>query len=400
MDNVTKKAVVGIFALFFTINGMSALTPALNAFKQAFSGIPDWMITFINTAPSITVMIGSLLAGFLLGKGVKFRPLATVGMLIYIVFGIIGYFAHESFEMILVWRIIMGLGNGIIFPLGIASTVRFFQNKDKRASILGKGQFVANIGAMCFTLLGGQLAAIDPMLSFWSYSITAIGFVVFICTYQEPPTVDEIIERNPDIDPEEFAQAKRVKLPTLVWVLLILYALHQCIRTPGLQGYSMVLAAIDGSNAAIASIGLSLFTVGAAVTALFADKWLKLLGRFTAMSFYFVVAIGLLVMAFAPNGIVCTIGLILMSTAIMINIMFNVEGAGLTTPAGVAWIGVLCGVFNNLAGFLGSYWMGALEAMWGPGNWTMFLVTAAVVIAIVGVVWLLVDRNNPMWKKD
>ena len=120
--SLSTMNVIGILALFCTMSEFAILTPSIAAFSHHFA---DTDITTIMLANSITGIVSvpvSIISGALLPK-VGFKPAAIVGILIMTVGGAYPFLMPDitDYNLIIFSRVIVGIGLGIMFPVGNAS---------------------------------------------------------------------------------------------------------------------------------------------------------------------------------------------------------------------------------------------------------------------------------------
>ena len=69
---VSKLSFLSVMSLYLVYLGTAEISPALATLAQPFTGKN---VTWISTVPSLFLVIGSLLAGAVLGKRIHFRSL-------------------------------------------------------------------------------------------------------------------------------------------------------------------------------------------------------------------------------------------------------------------------------------------------------------------------------------
>ena len=178
VESLTTMNIVGILALFCTMSEFAILTPSIAAFSHHFV---DTDITTIMLANSITGIVSvpvSIVSGALLPR-VGFKPAAVVGILVMTLGGAYPFLMPDitDYGIIIVSRVIVGLGLGIMFPVGNA-TIIALTDGEHRSRLLGLGitiQFVFNI---IYTTVAGYLTEIGWNYSFLAYLIGLIPLAV------------------------------------------------------------------------------------------------------------------------------------------------------------------------------------------------------------------------------
>ena len=169
------KEAWGVYALYIMVAGAGAVTPALAAFGEAFPDADPVTISLIQSLPSLTTILGTLLVGAVAGKKIPFKITGIIALVVYLVFGCLPAFWNDSLTSILIARACVGFGMGMVSPLGAAVFLRLVDNKDERSKYLGRGGAMQQAGCVVLTLLGGFLCGIDWKLTFLAYGLAAVA---------------------------------------------------------------------------------------------------------------------------------------------------------------------------------------------------------------------------------
>lgn len=389
---------IGIYMISFTVYSTAAITPAMGALMAKFSDAPAWVVSLIGTLPSLTVILGALIAGAVVGKRLSYKAVAIISMIIFGGFGILPAWVSPNLEIVLVWRALAGFGNGLMFPLAAAAILRYVQNPELRSSYLGRNQALGSGGAIVLTLLGGWLAGIDAMDTFYAFLVTFLALILVLIFFKEPPTLDEVIAKNPEY--QEQGNAKRVKLAPLCWAFLIMFTCYSIIQTPVLMTLAPRMTAAAGGvdQSAVAGVVISMFTLGNCLIALFVDKIVKLLGRFSALLYWVLGAIGIFIIFMATNNLMFGLGSFITGLGLGVAVMTQLECSQISTPAAMAWVASLSMIATNLGSFLGSFWLGILQGIFGS-NFNSIPLTSAIGFLLMGIIWTLFDLRNKAWNK-
>lgn len=98
-------------------------------------------------------------------KKVKYRTLALTGCIIFTVSGTLPAIVGGSFAFILVTRALVGIGLGLMAPLGNALIIGLYEGQ-KQAAYLGYGTLLMNGGGIVLQMLGGALADVGWKTTF------------------------------------------------------------------------------------------------------------------------------------------------------------------------------------------------------------------------------------------
>lgn len=390
---------LGIYMIAFTVYGSAAVSPALGALMTEYADAPAFVVTMLSTLPSLFIIFGALVAGAVVGKKIKYKTVAIIALVIYGLFGILPVWVSPNLEMVLVWRALSGFGNGLMFPLGAAAILRFVQDPQARTTYLGRNQAIGSGGAIVLTLLGGWLAGIDAMYTFYAYLMVIVALILMIIFFKEPPTLDEVIAKNPEY--QEQGNAKRVKLAPLCWGFLLMFVCYQLFQSPSLMTMAsrMTEAAGGIDQSAAAGVVMSMFTLGSFLIAGFVDKFVKFFGKFTALFFWVLGAIGIFIIVFATNNFMFGLGAFILGLGIGVAVMTQFECSQISTPAAMAWVASLSMIATNLGNFLSSYWFGLLQVMFGT-NFNAIVMTGGFGFLLMGIIWTLVNLKNRAWIKE
>lgn len=208
--------VVTIFSLTVMVGvGTSTMPPALAAVQRTFGVAPDvaGMLLTVFTLPGLLLTpLGGYLAdrigrrGILLSSLVLFAGAGAAALCV------------ESFEHLVVVRLVQGIGAASLGALNVTLISDFFDGHD-RARLLGFNHSVLSIGTAVLPVLSGWLAAASwrlpfalPMLGV----IVAAGVLMFI-----PP---QSSARTSDIDTFSSAETHRRELALLLGISVATYA--------------------------------------------------------------------------------------------------------------------------------------------------------------------------------
>lgn len=182
---VSPLEIVGILAIFCTMGEFTILTPSIAAFSHHFADTPT---TTIMLANSITGMISvpvSILSGSLLPR-VGFRRSAIIGVLIMSLAGAAPFLFPDirDYSVVIASRMAVGVGLGILFPVGNATIIAFFEG-ERRSRLLGLGVTVQFLFALVYTTVAGVLTEIGWNYSFLTYLVGLVPLVVVVAFMPE-----------------------------------------------------------------------------------------------------------------------------------------------------------------------------------------------------------------------
>ncbi len=379
--NVTIVGLIAIMAIFLVNRGVNIVTPAMNTFYEHFSEYSQETVAMISTLPNLTLVIGTLIVGAIVGKRFSFKSMAILGSVLYLIGGVAPYFI-DSLYVILGCRLLFGFGLGLVYPLSNALINGLYEG-DKRATLLGYGTFMLNIGGIILQTLGGVLADIDWQLTFIAHAVAVLSLV---CAFllPEPPKKEEV------------AKTKGGWLTGPVLVIGIVFFIYMLMAYPVMLNVSVIFSDRLATGAAVSSTALSLYTALAAVSGFFFGALFKFVKRWCLFIGFIIATIGMVMVNYGQDYIVLTVGVGLIGL-----------GFGIIMPALLAWCGKvapegkvsICTSFAlalmNLAGFVSSFYLSGVAAVFGESVYAPIEI-AIPVLAIMTILFII---YNPFKEK-
>ncbi len=389
----------GVYALYIMVAGAGAVTPALAAFGDAFPDASPVTITLVQSLPSLTCILGTLLVGSIAGRKISFKLAGIIALLIYFVFGVFPAIWNNTIEGILIMRALVGFGMGMVAPLGASVFIRLVEDKEERQRYLGRGGAFWQIGCIIMTLSGGFLCAIDWRLTFWAYALSLVSLVVFLFCFKEPE-----LTKNSEKD-QRNENKKKIKIPAAAWFFVILFTVAQMVSSPTMMTFSTLMSInIPGetatSVAGTAGILLSIFVLAGGIASAFLDKFIKVMGRFTGAFCFIVCAAGAAIIAFASSILLFAVGIIVFGFGVCLaQPLFNYECSSVTDKISFTMVASLLMVAMNVGNFAASFWLGAVYSVVGESPSTLLLVDVGLFV-VLAVIWAIFNLQNNAWRKD
>jgi len=167
----------------------SAVSPALQSMQEAFWHMPTYMIKLTVSLPAIAIIPTSLVAGKLAGR-LSNRRMALTGLFVYLVGGV-GAFFVSDLVAVLLFRVLLGVGAGMIIPLSVSLIGKHFFG-DERTRMTGYSTATASFGAAFLTLLAGLLAEISWRHVFLLYAVMLPVFVLVYLFVEDAPGKEDV----------------------------------------------------------------------------------------------------------------------------------------------------------------------------------------------------------------
>lgn len=155
--NTDKKKYLIIISLAISLSASAALVPVLSSIAKEF---PDWenWVQLLVTIPPLMIMISSLTVSPLL-KYFSDKQLTIFGLVLVIFSGIYPYFSN-SFPLLILSRVIMGLGLGFLTTISSSLPAGYFKDGSNRDKATGYQAAFSSFGGIVFSYLSGHVATI------------------------------------------------------------------------------------------------------------------------------------------------------------------------------------------------------------------------------------------------
>ncbi len=387
MENANTRKVSGlgiaaIMSMFLVAMGFTVVTPAMAKFAQAF---PDKNFVLISTLPTLFVVITTIVTGSVAGKRFSYKFLAILGSLLFLVGGCAPALIAD-FGTILVCRAILGIGIGMLSPLGNALVAGSFEGQ-KRASLLGYGTLFMNAGGIVFQMLGGILADINWQMTFWGHGLVIVALIMaFFLPEPQKPAETQSIKSD----------APKEKMGKPIWVIAILLMVYNMINYPIMMNLSILFIERRAGGATAAATALSLFTVAGCVAGLVFGTLFKALKRFCLPFGFAICMVGSAMVRFGGSAFVMTAGLVLAGFAFSIILPSLMTWMSISTPQStIAMATSIIMALMNLGGFICTYWLVFIKSV--AGETTLAPINIAIgFFACMAVVFLVYNPFKSM----
>lgn len=269
-----------------TVMAGAAISPALGLIAQAFPDASPTMIKLILTAPSIMIIPFSFLSSYLTAKLTK-RTIIMIGLSIYLIGGIGPQFV-PTIELLLLLRLILGAGVGLVMPLSMSLINDYFEGKE-RTKMMGYNSAFSNFGGILTMLFAGWLATFGWRVPF---NVYFLGLVIFILIFFFLPKGEIQQPRKNE---------KKTKLPLAVYgyalamggIMLAYYSIATNI--------ALYLEQSELGGATLAGTIVSFTTVGGMITSLLLVQIEVAFKRFVVPIMLFGMALAFLFLSFTHS---------------------------------------------------------------------------------------------------
>lgn len=361
-----------IFSIFFLMPGVVVVNPAMAKFAATF---PEYNFALIATMPTLTILVSTLWAGSVAGKSLKYRTLAVMGCVLFIVGGTAPAFLN-NFIAIIACRAVFGIGVGLLTPLSNGLIIGLYEGQ-KQAAYLGYGTLFINGGAVLLQMFGGALAEIDWHFVFYAHLLGIISLVL-VFFLPEPQNLEGPQARN--------TKGKMEKVAFGVYALGILFFVYSLLSFPIMVNMALLFQVKAAGGAAIAATALSLFTVGGALGGLAFGFVFKRFKRFCLTIGYALCGLGVLVILIGTNAITMTVGAFLQGFAYSLVMPALISLVGTITPPSTVAMGIsIMMAMMNIAAFISTFYLKILTNIFGENIYSSLKVFIAVVLTLAAV---------------
>lgn len=386
---LTVRGAVGILALFCTMSEFAILTPSIAAFSHHFTGTDITTIMLANSITGIVSVPVSIASGALLPR-VGFRRAAIAGILVMTLGGAYPFLLPDitDYGVVIVSRVIVGLGLGVMFPVGNAAIIALCEGEE-RSRLLGLGitiQFVFNI---IYTTAAGYLTELGWNYSFLAYLIGLVPLAVVMAWMPEAKGAVSTGSATTRAGALEGSPTRSAVAPAVAGYALFALAGWTCVVTVQVVTSSVLdwrgLAGPGEAALVINCCGIGTILCGLLFPALI--RWFK--ARLFGVAALLIVA-GIIPCLVAESPVVYAAGVFILGFAGSAFFTAAQNAAGNIAPADrVPFVSGVMTSMMNLGPFLAPYVFSAsMAALPALGLDAVFpvLIGVAAMVAAVGLV--------------
>lgn len=368
----SRLGMLSILSVSMMGMGYTIITPALATLAAHYEGKN---VSFIQTLSTLGMVVGSLIAGAVMGKRIKMRTLAILGNASCLVLGILPLF-FDCFPALLADRLLFGIFLGLLYPLGNALTMRFYEG-DKRSSMLGFGTMAMNFGGIVFQQMGGILAARNWQYIFLGHLFYMVSLVLSFFLPKEQKTSGGKKKEAADMLEEKLD----IRSVVFISVLLLVF---QMLNMSVMMIASSLFLKRNAGGSETAAFALTLYTVSGTAAGFVFGKVFQALKRYMFFVDFLFVSIGAAVIFVGQTAFVMNLGYMLIGVGYNWIWSGMVVWAGMKNPPSVSGKATsIIAAMKNFGGFLCSFWMIIL------GQGLERIILADIILGVALAVFLL-----------
>ncbi len=271
------------------------LQPNLGSLAAEFSTLQYSVITMIITVSALFLGIAALISGSVAAKIGKKKLLLT-GSLLFGCGGCLTSIA-PSFALIILCRILEGLGAGFVITLSMTLIPELFPNEKESNQILGVNAVATALWGTVLGTVAGYLGVIS-----WKYAnfLYLIGFVILIFQLLVIPSDNKLRQHTPAVP-----GGKVTASAYSVAILAFLFAVISTIFMTSVAAFIIDAGLGDSSQAGVT---VSAMTVGSFLIGLAFAKLFESLKTLTPVVSYVAMAIGVILPVLMPSYFIACAG--------------------------------------------------------------------------------------------
>ena len=309
------KTWIGILVLAFANTaaaGAEWCSAALTTIANNFPDTPYWVITLINNVPNLCAVFCTLLAGMLVNRVVPLKTMILFGVAFHCIGGVLPVFLGESIYLVLLSRVVFGVGYGVMQGICVSMTFKLITNERLRDHAIGwsvSAQYAMNMFAQ---IAVGYLVMIQWNYSFFIYLWSVIPFIIvaiFCPKFPLDKNDRSAIGGEESIANETLGQTLKA-LPPVVWIFSIIVALYMvCNMGSIFLNLSNIIQTKLGYDPSSIGYAMTFYSISTIVGGLIYGIMVKYTKHFTLFIASVITGVGILMFATAPNYVMVCVAL-------------------------------------------------------------------------------------------
>lgn len=367
---------IGVFQIYFACVGANVMDPALQNLTAVYPGVTHEQIASLITIPNLASIPAAIISGILTGRRWKYRQTLSISFTLIILGGIAPMFL-TTFSTVIVARVVLGFGLGLLFPLGNALIIDLFAG-EKRAFMFGIGEVVKNLSVISLQMLVGILVGVSIKISWSAYFVLLLSFGLLLLFLPEPKV-------KPLAEQQSLGKSIRT-VPKRLYVFVLFLLICAIMQTVYQVNLSSVIITEHLGNAQTTAQVLSTATFVAMFAALsfgFINKFFK---DYTITVCTGILGIGTLMISMShtlpmlyASAVVTGLGIGTMQSS------FYMKTAACANNENAAIVSAIQNVFQSTGNYLPHYFLGMVAAIFGTQSFRAPITVGAFVLMAVAI---------------
>ncbi len=270
----------------------AAVSPALGMIAQHFSDVDPLLIKLIVTLPGLSIIAASLLVNIIIKK-YESKKVALLGLILFTAGSAAGLV--NNIYVILIFRILLGAGVGLVMPLSTALIALYIDGKE-HAKLIGHSVALNNLGGVIGTLLSGLLISFH-----WRYTfaIYLLGLIIIVLVVLFLPKAE--IKRTTNGIPKQMMKDITPYLLSIFVVMVVL-----CVVP---ASFSIIATHFSLVPPAVIGVLMSTMNLAAFLTGLVASRIMHFTRNYIQLYAGLLFVVSFLAMSFTKSVVLSTLGL-------------------------------------------------------------------------------------------
>lgn len=383
-DKLSFKASLLSISIFLMM--APQISSALPLMYKAFPGVNAAGVQMLSTVPNFGIVLGLMISPILVRLWGQ-KPVILTGLIVALLSGTFPMYA-TAYTPILISRFLIGFGIGLFNSMAVSLIPQFYSgDEEELASMIGYQNVMGSVGGAISSFLVSYLVTISWHAAFAIYFLiipSLIAFTIFVPL----PNKNASVKAN-DTQAKQPAQHINGKVILIACLMFAIFAFYMPMSY---ELPSLIVAEKMGTASTSALIAGVSTLFGIPIGASF-GFFFKRLHDLIFPAGFCLVALGLLMVALAPNIVVLFIGVIVLGFGFGLGVpyMYNwldwacPEGSvNLATTIVLVLVNVGCALSPTIVNAIGS-----VLGMTTPRGIMLLSTIAFVIIAVYAIVHYL-----------
>lgn len=366
---------IGIYAATATIMSILIPVPVLASIAQAFPEVPMTTVQLIAAIPSLLAIVANFVTAKL---ATRFTPrVRTIAAcFFYVAAGLVGYFLHDNFAMLIVASCLAGFGMGGV-QNSIASLITNSFDGDARGAAFGLCSVFVGLGGFVYVSMAAALGAEAWYNAYLGYFVVLVLIVL------------QLIFLPKGVLEEPTAKGEHVKIPREVIFLCIFGFAYFGATQLFNNNISMFIAETGLGGTMEAGNASQVYTLAGMVGGFLVSPIKRLFKNQTLAANALISLIGCACIVLTGSLVGVCIGAAFMAFGFAVYNPIESQLVSEASPAkGLAFNLALMAATQSIGQATSPYWIGAAATPMGGGTTAMFYV-GVIIFAVLMVVQFL-----------
>lgn len=215
--SITKKnlSYFAILTIYLFSGAGTFMNAALQTMIEGWPEISPLTVRMVVSIPPLVSLPVILFIGKIVGAKISYRFCAIGGTTLIAIAGVAPYFIYSNWELVLVFRALLGVGVGLLAvrnPLIMLSVP-----KNKQAVYIGYGTVVMNLGSTIAAPIVGALSQYSWKHPFLFDLIAFIPVIYMLFFLKEPEKTKSVTEKSTENSIPNYFPTKSMKKTLLCY---------------------------------------------------------------------------------------------------------------------------------------------------------------------------------------